>query len=61
MNKIFIIVIPAISEFRGYPRHCPYHFFSAKMALMRLSGFIGSAHNYNTFIRKYVIFVQGMN
>jgi hypothetical protein len=33
MNKIFIIVIPAISDLGGYPRHCPWHFFSAKMGI----------------------------
>ena len=30
MNKIFIIVALAISEHGSYPRHCTWHFFSAK-------------------------------
>ena len=48
MNKIFIIVIQAISGLRGYPRHCAWRFFSAKMgteggyALMCLGDTIGS-------------------
>ena len=33
VNKIFIIVVLAISEHGSYPQHCTQRFFSAKMGM----------------------------